>query len=229
MSNFFAIGHGLVRTNKSLKPRPLRGLGAMWQSCTSRQGRLRPGLAQALDLLMARMPPSEHNRLVAGIVVCTHIAAVLYLAEKQGEPEPNLPEDALQVHWIKRSQAPSRDEQTLQEDAARAAPPARNVQHATTPQAENATAEQTEDPLNLTLPPVDTVATFERGPLWRAETIEATPNRMQLKIVDQSFGAKLQRMAKAQACKELRSALGRSPSQTTVIISTMKEEGCMKS
>lgn len=51
-------------------------------------------------------------------------------------------------------------------------------------------------------------------------------NRLNLSFQDRSIGGTMQRMVKADICKDLRNALTSGIGDATVVVNTMKQHGC---
>jgi hypothetical protein len=80
-------------------------------------------------------------------------------------------------------------------------------------------------PLQLALP-LAAVA-IPDDPLRRPDrSALAAPERLHVEIADRSFGGTLQRMARARACGELRSALVNSPNSAAAIRRSMERYRC---
>lgn len=146
-------------------------------------------------------------------------------------------ETVLQVVWISR-EATNPPVVEAPEQAAPAAPstatPRRrrnsapaNAENAPggSPDAPASRSEFTQHSLNLTLPPAS--MEFNDDILSKGRAIgTAQTNRMNLQLVDRSFGGTMQRMTKARTCGDLRAALQKHPESTMTILQTMTRLGC---
>ena len=79
--------------------------------------------------------------------------------------------------------------------------------------------------LRLSLPPEG--MEFDDDLMGKGRAAEPTrPSRMNLRLVDRSFGGTMQRMAKNRTCGDLRAALQQHPESTMTILRTMTRLGC---
>ena len=79
--------------------------------------------------------------------------------------------------------------------------------------------------LRLSPPPV--AMEFNDDLMGKGRATEPTqPDRMNLRLVDRSFGGTLQRMARNRTCGDLRAALQQRPESTVAILQTMTRLGC---
>ena len=154
-------------------------------------------------------------------------------------PDANLAAEAtaLQVVWIQREiasppvvaasqQAVSSAPSTSAPRRRRASAPA-NAEDAPSgsPGASMLRSESTGHALDLTLPPASlefNTDIMRKGP----STGTVQTNRMNLQLIDRSFGGTMQRMTKARTCGDLRAALQRHPESTMTIFQTMTRLGC---
>ena len=176
--------------------------------------------------------PSGQELFVALAVLLFHFLLSVFLVGALNREESNkVAQEALIIHWIKRAptvKAPpavksnsSVRRQTHQD------PPDKKeaILVSATPDNQNNALE----PRQLVLAAPESTISFERDPLAKKELLEATPTRMKVTIIDRSFFGMLQRMTKAQICKELRSALAKTTGDATTILQTMGREGCLRS
>src|SRR5690606_12956310 len=85
--------------------------------------------------------------------------------------------------------------------------------------------ESTPRPLSLSPPP--TSMGFNDDPMSKGRaTAMAQPDRMNLQLVDRSFGGTMQRVTKARTCGDLRAALRQHSGSTMTILRTMTRLGC---
>ena len=176
--------------------------------------------------------PSRQELGAAGTVLLLHLlAAIFLLRTRSQEVLPQSAEDALIVHWIQRTPRES-TRTTVQSSTARVRGTTnkhRDAQVAPTPQSTSSDQSNAPDPQQLLLTAPQVKISFNRSPLHQQERFEATPTRMNVRMIDASLGGMLQRMTKAQNCKELRSALAKTSGDARTIMATMKEQGCFRS
>jgi len=85
--------------------------------------------------------------------------------------------------------------------------------------------ESTRRPLSLSPPPAS--MGFNDDPMSKGRaTAMAQPDRLNLQLVDRSFGGTMQRMTKARTCGDLRAALRQHSGSTMTILRTMTRLGC---
>ena len=155
-------------------------------------------------------------------------------------PDANLAAEAtaLQVVWIQREVASPQLVVTAPQQAVSSAPstsaPRRrrasapaNAEDAPSgsPGAPAHRSESTGYALDLTLPPASlefNTDIMRKGP----STGTVQTNRMNLQLIDRSFGGTMQRMTKARTCGDLRAALQQHPESTMTILQTMTRLGC---
>ena len=192
----------------------------------------RPGLTQALDLLMKISRLSKSELAVFFTVLVLHLAAATLIFKVTGrEKLREIPDEPLIVHWIQRTpRLNNRPAQPIKS----AAIPSRTIRHRTTKEAADIKAQESNRSdahvsRQLILSAPESAISFEHNPMAKHEKLEATPTRMKVTIIDRSFFGVLQRMTKAQICKDLRMALSKAVGDATTIMTTMQKEGCMRS
>ena len=175
---------------------------------------------------------SKSELAVFCTVLILHFVGAIFLSKMIGREEIlEAPGDSLVVHWIQRTpQSIKKPDQP----AKRALLPLRITRQRTTnaiiaAKATSSLRDSKDAPSQLDLSTQAPPITFERNPLVKHEQLQATPTRMQVTIVDRSFFGTLQRMTKAQNCKELRMALSKASGDATTIMATMQKEGCIRS
>ena len=174
---------------------------------------------------------SRQELVAAGTVLLLHLLAALFFLRTQSQEHiSQSTEDTLVVHWIHR--IPAESTRTAKVNGARVLATPNKHRNAdeianSQPPVSNQSNHPGPQQLLLTAPQVK--ISFNRGPLHQQERFDATPDRMNLTMIDASLGGMLQRMTKAQICKELRSALAKTSGDATTIMATMKEQGCFRS
>lgn len=190
--------------------------------------------------------------LLAAIAVEALLAAGLMIADGRPLAMPASGDDALQVFWIPRPAAPSAQDRparavprtalvaTATRSATREAADA--VARPPAPEREAAMrapvvadddwglrlSDAASDPFGA--PPAPTRAyqrAYQPDPTARRETaFDRHATRMEAQMIDRSFGGWMQSATKASECRELKSALGRSPESTNTILESMRRRGC---
>ena len=164
------------------------------------------------------------------VLVLHLVAATLLLRIINREEVYEISDESLIVHWIQRAPRPNKQPTPKIKSAIA---PSRTITHRTTEETigvktPTGNRNDTLEPRPLVLSAPDQAISFEHNPLARHEQLQATPTRMKVTIIDRSFFGTLQRMTKAQNCKELRMALSKAVGDATTIMTTMQKEGCMR-
>lgn len=139
------------------------------------------------------------------------------------EPEPRLPPQGPR----QRDPAVPQVSSSTQSPGARE-PRIRSEPPSSTPSAEAPEAHGAEYParsLDLTLPhaPLD----YRADPMTRGRAQgEPAGHRLNVQVIDRSLGGRMQAMAHAMACGELRRELRRSPESSASIVAAMSRLGC---
>lgn len=144
---------------------------------------------------------------------------------------------ALQIVWIQKEiaippvvavpqqAAPSAQSTSATRRRRTSAPANAEDAHSGSPSVPELRSESNERALDLALPPASlefNTDIMKKG--LSAGTVQT--DRMNLKLVDRSFGGTLQRMTKARTCGDLRAALRQHPESTMTILQTMTRLGC---
>ena len=202
------------------------------RACHAFASTTRFGLTQVLDLLMKISRLSKSELAVFFTVLVLHLAAATLIFKVTGrEKLREIPDEPLIVHWIQRTpRLNNRPAQPIKS----AAIPSRTIRHRTTKEAADIKAQESNRSdahvsRQLILSAPESAISFEHNPMAKHEKLEATPTRMKVTIIDRSFFGVLQRMTKAQICKDLRMALSKAVGDATTIMTTMQKEGCMRS
>ena len=190
----------------------------------------RPGLTQALDLLMTKIRPSKVELVVAGTVLLLHFVAITLIIRMISQKEPvEAADDVLVVHWIHPTlpvnKVLNQPSKLVRGQAKSTIPRIKDASIAATQKSDQSAATE---PRQLILSAPELKVGFERNPLAHHEQLDATPIRMKVTIIDRSFFGTLQRMTQAQICKDLRAALSKTVGDATTIVTTMQKNGCIR-
>ena len=164
-------------------------------------------------------------------VLVLHFIASILLIRNIGREEPReISEESIVIHWIERRPQPTQSD----EPAKKSLGPTRTARQTAIkgePEVGNSAKNRVgaEKSRKLVLFAPEQEISFERDPLAKHDPLEATPTRMKVTILDRSFFGNLQRMTKAQICKDLRMALSKAVGDATTIMTTMQKEGCIRS
>jgi hypothetical protein len=165
-----------------------------------------------------------HFFFVAGLLRVTH-------ASLDGVTQD---QDAIQVIFISRPssvlhQVPSTQAVAPRQRTAalRQSPDLERQPKAISPMDDQPNVASTIPPTRLDFSIVPAEIDFRRNPIERpALVMEATPSRLQVRMLDRSFGGRLNAMTQRRACGELRAALATHSESTASIMQAMQRRGC---
>ena len=196
----------------------------------------RSGASKPVDMMTGR----SVRLTAAGATLAIHGVLLSLLARpmlQMPEPRTAAHETGLQIVWIPREMANRRviegvEPRTPTEASTFASPDRETIETARIDSAAGMPPHlpvprpgSNPPALRLSPPPVPMEFNDDLMGKGRANA-PPQPDRMDLRLVDRSFGGTMQRMARNRTCGDLRAALQQRPESTMAILRTMTRLGC---